>query len=346
MAFWGVRAGRDGEREDYALDHNIVVAGWHELPDLTAIQSREDLKALVQETYPTAKPGTISNWTGQLWAFHSRIGKDDIVALPLKTRSAIALGKIVGRYEYVENAPPGAQHSRAVKWFRTDIPRSIFDQDILYSLGSAMTIFQVSRNNAEARIRQLVDSGFAKKIDNDGKEGEVSPVDSPDLYIEVERVSADRIANFIGEKFREHNLTRLVAGILVSQGYKVYQSPPGPDGGADILAGKGPLGFDPPRLAVQVKSGASPVDVKVMRELLGVMPAFGADQGLLVSWGGFKESVRKEARQKWFNLRLWAADDIVAALQDNYQQLPEELQAELPFKRIWTLVDTEEELPN
>jgi len=76
------------------------------------------------------------------------------------------------------------------------------------------------------------------------------------------------------------------------------------------------------------------------------MPAFGADQGLLVSWGGFKESVRKEARQKWFNLRLWAADDIVAALQDNYQQLPEELQAELPFKRIWTLVDTEEELPN
>ena len=58
-------------------------------------------------------------------------------------------------------------------------------------------------------------------------------------------------------------------------------SPPGADGGVDILAGKGPLGFDPPRLVVQVKSQDAPVDVGVLRELQGVMHQFNADQA---SW--------------------------------------------------------------
>ncbi|MHB9036592.1 MAG: hypothetical protein ACYC64_07985 [Armatimonadota bacterium] len=30
-------------------------------------------------------------------------------------------------------------------------------------------------------------------------------------------------------------------------------SPPGSDGGADILAGGGAMGFNPPRLCIQVK---------------------------------------------------------------------------------------------
>ena len=68
-----------------------------------------------------------------------------------------------------------------------------------------------------------------------------------------------------------------------------------------IIAGTGPMGFDRPRLAVQVKSSDSPVDVSVVRELQGVMPRFGADQGLVVSWGGYRESVVREARQLYFS---------------------------------------------
>ena len=39
-------------------------------------------------------------------------------------------------------------------------------------------------------------------------------------------------------------------------------SPPGPDGGIDIFAGRGPFGLDAPRLCVQVKSQNSPADRK------------------------------------------------------------------------------------
>jgi restriction system protein len=90
---------------------------------------------------------------------------------------------------------------------------------------------------------------------------------------------------------------------------------------------------------VQVKSGETPADVGVLRELQGVMPRFGAEQGLIVSWSGFKESVIREARQLFFEMRLWDAGDLVAAIQRSYERLPEELQAELPLKRIWLLVE-------
>ena len=115
-------------------------------------------------------------------------------------------------------------------------------------------------------------------------------------------------------------------------------SPPGPDGGVDILAGKGPMGFDMPRLCIQVKSGDAPVDGRVFRELRGVMEDRGADQGLLVSWSGFTRPAIEEARRQFFRIRLWDAGTLVGKVLDNYEKLSEELRAELPLKRLWALV--------
>ena len=115
-------------------------------------------------------------------------------------------------------------------------------------------------------------------------------------------------------------------------------SPPGPDGGVDILAGRGPMGFDNPKLCVQVKSGVDSVNINPIRELQGIMKNFGAEQGLFVSWSGFKSSVYREANSLFFEIRLWDADDVVQSLMKNFDNLPEDIQAEIPLKRIWTLV--------
>lgn len=42
---------------------------------------------------------------------------------------------------------------------------------------------------------------------------------------------------------------------------------------------------------------SSQVDVKVLRELQGVMSKVRAEQGLLVSWGGFNAEAIKETRE-------------------------------------------------
>ena len=109
----------------------------------------------------------------------------------------------------------------------------------------------------------------------------------------------------------------------------------------DVIAGSGALGFESPRLIVQVKSDQGPIDVKVVRELQGVMKQFGADHGLVVAWGGFKGSVVREMARQFFEIRLWTGDDLVEQVLEHYDALPADLRADLPLKRIWTVTLSE-----
>jgi len=72
------------------------------------------------------------------------------------------------------------------------------------------------------------------------------------------------------------------------------------------------------------------------------MKTFSADQGLLVSWGGFNRAVLEEARRSFFTVRLWDSGDLIKAILKNYDNLPDALKAELPLKTIWGLVQEEE----
>ena len=72
------------------------------------------------------------------------------------------------------------------------------------------------------------------------------------------------------------------------------------------------------------------------------MATFKADQGLLVSWGGFNNVVEKEARLSFFSVRLWDGGALVEAILRNYDKLPEELQKDMPLKRVWALVTEDE----
>jgi restriction system protein len=200
-----------------------------------------------------------------------------------------------------------------------------------------MTVCQIQRNKAEERIRALVE-GKPMPLLVSPDSSEEGAEEGLNIPLDLDEYALDQIRSYIGRKFRGHELTLLATEVLKAQDYKVLMSPVGPDGGIDIIAGRGPMGFDQPRLCVQVKSSDTPVDVTVLRELKGVMDDFKADQGLLVSWGGFKKSVLSESRRRFFEIRLWDAGDLVNAILENYDQLSKDLQAELPLKRIWALV--------
>ena len=340
MALWLVRAGSRGEREDLALEQGIAAIGWEELDDLSDVTSREELLERLETTYPDAKHKTLLNWTSQIWPFIKGMQPGDLVALPLKHRPAIAFGEVTGDYQYRPELPPDARHTRPVKWLK-EIPRSAIDQDLLYSLGAFMTVCRIKRNNAEERIRALLE-GRAQPLppvfSSEGKEASDEQVEA-----NLEEIALEQIQRFISQRFKGHRLTDLVAAVLTAQGFKVRVAPEGPDGGVDILAGSGELGFDHPRIAVQVKSGEAPVDIKAVRELQGAMKNFQASQGLFVSWGGFKSSVSREVARLFFEIRLWGPDDLMREVLRLYDRLPDELQAELPLKRIWVLVPQSED---
>ena len=157
------------------------------------------------------------------------------------------------------------------------------------------------------------------------------------------RVAHDQILEYIAARFSGHAFARLVGAVLQAEGFITQVAGPGPDGGVDILAAKGPLGFDGPHICVQVKSSKGREDVTTLRALQGTMKTFNATQGLLVCWGGFTKAVHREARQSFFQIRLWSASEVVDSIYQNYDRLPEKIQAELPLERVWMLVSDDSE---
>ena len=331
MSLWLVRVGKNGEKEDLFFNNDLVELGWRAMPDMSKIKTKGELKELFMKVYPGTSKNSAANQIGQIWTFIKRMKNGDLVVSPCKSRASIAVGKIKGPYEYNKDLEEFPIHIRRVEWLNTDIPRNAFAQDLLYSMGAYMSVCQIKRNNAEERVKKVLRDGQDTCIDD------LTHESSPE-NVDIETLAKDQIVDYVNRKYRGHELSRLVEAVLQAQGYVTENAKPGPDGGVDILAGKEPMGFGEPRICVQVKSSESPADVKVLRGLQGVMANFGAERGLLVSWGGFTRDTIKEARLNFFNIRLWDSDDLIRAILKNYDNLSDSLQAELPLKRIWALV--------
>jgi restriction system protein len=347
MAIWLVRAGSHGEYELKFIDENRVYLTWSNLDvNLTKLSDRSELTDAITQRYPDDKPKTVSNWVSQVWPFAHEMKKGDLVVVPLKTQRAIQIGEITGDYRFEAKGTKPFYHSRPVKWIGEAIPRTHFGKDLLSSFGAFMTICRVQRNNAEARISAMRANGWKPETI-----GSVISTSAPvwdeltdsTINSDLEEAGRDQIVQLIAARFKGNDLERLVEGILNAQGYITYRSPEGRDGGSDILAGAGPLGFGGPQLCVQVKSEDNPIDRPTVDKLLGAVSKFGAQAGLFVSWSGFKTNVQKELATSFFKVRLWTQKELLEALFVHYDQLSDDLKAEIPLKRMWTVATQDEE---
>ncbi len=350
---WVIRAGKYGERDQWALEMGVSGGGWRELGDLTPYATKEAVAAAVAAAFPGASVGRLANYTGQVYALRSRIEPGDLLVMPLKTTNKIALGRVTAGYTYLaEETDPDRRHVVRVDWQRTDLPRTAVKQDLLFTLGSAMSIFAPSKNNAVARLEHLLSTGTdlgslgaaasaggPSSSPAASETGALSVVDEPELTADIEEVARDQITSRIAEEFAGHALATLVTAVLTAEGLLCWQAPPGPDGGIDITAGRGPLGLDPPRILAQVKSGDDQIGAPVVTQLHGVMTTHGADQGLLVAWGGLKKPARDALKNQHLKVRVWEAADVVAAVLRNYDQLPDDIKEKLPLRRVWMLPD-------
>lgn len=80
-------------------------------------------------------------------------------------------------------------------------------------------------------------------------------------------------------------------------GYHVnWVSPPGKDGGLDIVAYSDPLGTKPPRIKVQVKRRKDSISVEELRSFLALINE--DDVGIFVTTGGFTKDASELARHQ------------------------------------------------
>ena len=156
-----VRAGSDGQDEEFALANDVVVVGWNEVASLEDADSLTAVRELLEEAYPRR---VRESHLHQLWRFcgnRSRnrtdpevIRKGDIVVLPRNSPRPIAIGRVDGPYQYL--ARKTQVHTRPVKWLHTDIPRTALPDDLLASLNAPQTVYRIRALNAVQRIRDVL----------------------------------------------------------------------------------------------------------------------------------------------------------------------------------------------
>ncbi len=344
MTAWVVRAGQQGENERSNIANNRVTIGWPEIGDLSACQTRDDVRALVDAAFPGDAPMRRANHTGQLWAFRDSIKPGDLVVMPLKTKPGyLQFGRATGPYGYDQSQTDKTRrHYLPVDWIADPVSKTVIDEDLMFTINAIMTVFKPSRNDAAARLEVISKGKPDPGNPNAGDSAPVSADDSskdvtdPDTAPTIEAIR-DRIRAHVAENFKEHKLTQLVAEVLTVLGFQCEVSPPGPDGGVDIIGGTGPLGLDAPTLIVEVKSEPSPIDVKVVRGLHSAMVQHKADQALLVAWGGVTKPARKEFGRDRTVFRVWDAEALLDKVFETYDRLPAATRSLIPLRQVWVL---------
>ena len=161
MALWLVRAGKYGEHEPRFFEDNRIYLTWEALTtDLSTAKTYNDIKAIMQAHYPGEPARRVGNWSGQAWAFALAMKPGDWIVVPRKAKGTIAVGEITSGYQFDAKTTTVYNHYRSVKWLHTDVPRSAFDQDLLYSIGAIMTVCEIKRNDAEKRVRAMAKAGW------------------------------------------------------------------------------------------------------------------------------------------------------------------------------------------
>jgi restriction system protein len=313
---WLIRPPKNGHHDDYAIESGIVTGDFGVRGDLSDHIEQEQVLEEVELANPGLRTGKIESMARQLFTLLHEMSAGDLIIHPHQGRTRIAIGILLPEVVSDRDGHP----AREVEWLRTDVPKGELHADLHHSLASGLQVCELSRNNALERIEVIVADGRDPgPFMSSGKSGK--SLDNMSAT-EIETHLRNGFTAHVGSVFAGHDMARLAAALLEAEGYKVHVSPPGPDGGCDLLAGRGTLGFDGPTIAGQVKSGDIVVDDLVFQSLTGVIQSRGADRGLIVSWAGVTRPVAKEIERYPFKYAIWDKQDICEKLVDHYDALP------------------------
>lgn len=129
----------------------------------------------------------------------------------------------------------------------------------------------------------------------------------------------------------------LVAALLKAMAYYIsWISPPGKDGGVDIIAHTDPLGTRVPRVKVQVKRVGQKVDKDGLKSFMAIVNE--DDVGLFVSTAGFTRDAEEFARvQERRKITLIDLDRLVDLWIQFYPKLDDSARSRLPLTPIYFL---------
>jgi restriction system protein len=301
-----------------------VAIGFHPVGDVAGL-TRKQVTELVASERP-GKKEKVSGEAGMLFRFANRIEVGDIVVTPDGETRELLFGEVSGPYEYRDIPTVGDyRHLRQVKWLvrrsRDELPKKV-----LYSLGSTLTDFKPSGHDYLVALLKGEPSPSTDASDDLSDDSEIGEDLFADLQARSEELIRSKLAELDGYEMQD-----LMAGIIRAMGYYARVSPPGADGGVDIVASRDPLGVEQPvKAQVKAKPNTKSSAAEI-RQLAGVLGQ--TERGIFVSSGGFTRDALTEPATA--RIVLVDGERLQALLVEYYDRLDQDTKSLVPLRRLY-----------
>ncbi|UCG68536.1 MAG: restriction endonuclease [Thermoplasmata archaeon] len=325
--FWVVRVPKGDEVIKSIKNKGIVAVGFRITESIANVIDRERIKELYRSARPDATEPRVAVAAGQLYRIAQVIKDGDWILTPNRSTRSILYGRVKGDYVFLKDAiGPGYSHAREVEWLG-EFSRDQMSAPLRNSIGGISTVLNMDKHGAE--LLRLMNQ-------NSGGDEPPDEVDGEGLsFYDETKAQADELIADLLNKIDPYDFQELVAGLIQAMGYRTRVSEKGPDEGIDIVAHPDVLGFERPRIKVQVKHRQSAVGGPDIRNLAGTLSE--GERGLLVSTGGFTKQALSEAKGKP-NLTLLDSDEFVDLLTEYYDRLDSDYRSFVPLRKIWVPV--------
>lgn len=311
---WHINPPKKGGFSNFAITTGIVTGEFGVRQDMSDHLTYEDVVQEVDEANPGDPIRLRERNAGQLHLLMNDIQAGDLV---VHTYADPARKLAIGIFKAGKVQDTDMRPARCVEWLRKDILVKNMHPDFAHTLNTAHQVSEITRNFLPDRIESIVADGIDPgpvRINN--LLGSAVDLDEIIPFLD------SRTQAYVGSVFAGHDLAALVGCLLEVEGYQVKVAPPGPDGGCDLIAARGPLGIEGPTIAGQVKSGSIVADDPTLQQLMGVMQARRADKGLLVSWSGVTRPVARKLEDLALQIAYWDGSEICRRLIRDYEKMP------------------------
>jgi predicted Mrr-cat superfamily restriction endonuclease len=126
------------------------------LPGLHLIKEYEKLKEHYKKTHPEDNKYQVGQIIRQIWNFMYEVKVGDLVLLPLGQKSnALAVGKIVGEYQY-KHLHSEIEQYRPVHWLKKDVNKDEFEPEIQESFDDRGTVHYIGDLDVVNKLKDML----------------------------------------------------------------------------------------------------------------------------------------------------------------------------------------------
>lgn len=323
--FWIFRIPQDDEILRKVQEHRMVAVHYGVHESIATITDRNRIKEIYRSYNPDAVEGRVNVVAGVLYCVAHIIKRGHWIFSPKKHQRSVLYGKATSEYEYLPDIiSPEHAHAIHVEW-AGEFLRDAASVSLRKSMGGSVAVYNIDKHRNE--LLRLMGQRVGNTLDVAQEE---EPEGIP-FFEETKSKSAELISDLIAG-IDPFAFQELVAGLLEAMGYRTRVSERGPDQGVDIIAHPDPLGFETPRIKVQVKHRQSTAGGPDIRNLIGTLGE--GEKGLFVSTGGFTTEARNEARRT-SRITILDADEFVKQLIEHYEKLDPDYRSIIPLRKLW-----------